>query len=399
MEELKFTKPELEKLKPRDKRYEVRDTEQPKLLLRVSPSGVKSFVMYAKLDGRAERVTIGRFEERGVTIDTARRTVSKWINEYAARAGNPAAERRTMKEQMTLGELWEEYLSKHAKPNKRSWRIDECQYKKHLKKWKNRQLGNIRKADVTRLAATVERNGGPVARNRVLALLSSMWGWAQRERGLSLANPTTGVPRVKEQPRERYLLPAELRRLYAVLEADTGQASGALLLLLLTGQRKSTICGLRWSEVDFRDAVLKIPSERMKAGRDHTVPLAGAALDILKARRAAAKPRARYVFPTWSKRNHLYDLRRPFTRMLEEAEIEGRCTPHDLRRTWATYCRELGRDPAPILGHAPQGVTERHYSMNTIAALRATMRATVNHIVKTATSDTGNVVAFLGGEG
>jgi integrase len=221
-----------------------------------------------------------------------------------------------------------------------------------------------------------------------------MWTWAQRERGLSLANPTTGVQRAKEEPRVRYLLPAELQRLYAVLEADSGQASEALLLLLLTGQRKGTISGLRWSEVDFRDAVLKIPAARMKSGREHTVPLAGAALDILKARQAAAKPKARFVFPTWGKRHHLYDLRRPFTRILEDAEIEGRCTPHDLRRTWATYCRELGRDPAPILGHAPQGVTERHYSMNTIGALRETMRATVNHIVNTATTESGKVVGF-----
>ncbi len=234
-------------------------------------------------------------------------------------------------------------------------------------------------------ADTVEKNGGPVARNRLLALLSSMWGWAKRKRELSLDNPTEGVERLTEQPRERYLLPAELHRLYALLVADTGQASEALLLLLLTGQRKGNICGLRWSEFDSRDAVLKIPKERMKSGKAHIVPLATPALEILEKRKKAAEKGEKFVFPAKGKREHLYDLRRPLERMLEAAEIEERVTPHDLRRTWATYCGETRNDPGPLLGHAPQGVTKKYYEQVPLAFKREVMNATVKHIIKTAT--------------
>ena len=82
----------------------------------------------------------------------------------------------------------------------------------------------------------------------------------------------------------------------------------------------------------------------------------------------------------------------------EEAEIRGRFVVHDLRRSWAMYCREMGRDPAPLLGHVPSGVTELHYARQTLNGMRETMRVTVNHMLKVATAQPGDVVPFPSAE-
>lgn len=396
-EQIQFTVKRIEALEPRERRYEVRDETQPKLRVVVHPTGLKVYYMTTRApggrSGRFERVKIGDVTE--VKLETARKTVSKWLDAMRAdESKNPAEMRRKARAEMTLDELWADWFAV-AKKRLRSWRNDELQFEKHFGTWKTRKLNQISRTDVARLVGRVETAHGGYARNRALALLSRVWGWAQRERGLELPNPCKGVARAAEKPRERYLMPDELKRFYAALNArPPSPVRDVVELLLLTGQRKSTIYGLRWSEVDFRDAVLTIPAERMKSDRDHVVPLARPALEILKARRAAAESKAEYVFTSPTVRGHVYDLRSTLEAVLEAAGIEGRFTPHDLRRTWSTYAREKGRDPAPVLGHAAAGVTEKHYAMVTLSAMRETVRVTVDHMLTIAAAERGAVVAF-----
>lgn len=401
-EPVTFTKAQLLKLQPEARRYEVQDAEQRKLILRVYPTGNKVFFMLKRTaGGRAgtmSRLKIGPFPE--VSVKTARDRVGSWLNAIAA-GHDPWEERReTRAKGRTVGELWSEYLQE-AKKRKRSWKNDEWQYDKHVKAWKARQLSSVTQTDVARLKARVHKSGGPVAANRVLALLSSMWSWSQDPERRSewgiLQNPCRSVERYEEVARERYLLPAELREFVEATNADeSADIRDAVLLLLLTGQRKANICGLRWSEVEFRDEALRIPAERMKADRDHLVPLAPAALEVLKERRSRAEAGAEFVFPSTRKAGHLYDIRDDLERIKVRAGIGGRLTPHDLRRTFATYAREIGRDPGPVLAHKPAGITEKVYAQPTFKGMRDTVRATVNHMLTIATATEAKVVDFPG---
>ena len=71
----------------------------------------------------------------------------------------------------------------------------------------------------------------------------------------------------------------EVPAFIAYLKKSTSMSSRALAFLILTGTRSGEVRGAEWSDVDLKAAVWIIPAERMKAGREHRVPLSDAAID------------------------------------------------------------------------------------------------------------------------
>src|SRR6516162_6870946 len=115
-------------------------------------------------------------------------------------------------------------------------------------------LHQLRLAEINRRAIAltlgeIEAESGPVTRNRVRASLSAFFAYAIRE-GLLDVNPVTGTGVASEGPsRDRTLTQAELGAVLSVLDAD--EFSNIVRLLILTGQRRAEIGGLKWSEVDL----------------------------------------------------------------------------------------------------------------------------------------------------
>ena len=81
--------------------------------------------------GRLERVTIGRFPE--VKCEEVIRRANELIGVISTGA-NPAEVRRAMKAEMTFADLWDEWLERHAKRNKRWWKNDVQRYTDYLAK-------------------------------------------------------------------------------------------------------------------------------------------------------------------------------------------------------------------------------------------------------------------------
>jgi integrase len=215
----------------------------------------------------------------------------------------------------------------------------------------------------------IDKQKGPRAANNTRASLSGYFKWLV-EQGHLEANPVTGTKKVTENdPREHVigypddsrkpLVPraahGELAKIWRVLDED--QYSSILKLLLLTGTRRDEIAGLRWSEIDFESALIELPGERTKNGREHLVPLVPAAVAILKAQprrtNADGTPRE-FVFGNgscgwqdWSGSKE--DL---------DARIEQRIRPwilHDFRRTMSTVMhgklKILPHIVEAVLGH------------------------------------------------
>jgi len=290
---INFTKKAIEDLPlPTDApKVRYHDTKTSCLGLMVYSSGRKVYIFYRKVEGRPEQMTIGRFPD--MTIEQARGRVDE-LNSKVARGINPGQESRALREEMTLGELFDKYLEEYAKVHKKSWKSDEYQFELYLESWKNRKLRSIRREDIQALHGRVGKSSGPYAANRLLALLSTMFTKAIVEWKWNHPHPAKGIRKFREHSRDRFLQGEELGRFFAALGVEEDVAARDLfLLLLLTGARRENVMSMRWEDVDLESKVWRIPET--KSGSPQHVPLVPEAVRILVERRD--HPERTRVFP------------------------------------------------------------------------------------------------------
>ena len=143
------------------------------------------------------------------------------------------------------------------------------------------------------------------------------------------------------------------RVLTATTAGKTGNTSRALQFIVLTGVRSSEATGARWAEFNMADATWTIPASRMKGGREHRVPLAPAALDVLRrAKEVATPPFPAYelTFPNGNgdgRQVNAMTALRFFHR-----QFEGDYSIHGLRSTFQDWAAEQTDTPAEIVEHA-----------------------------------------------
>jgi integrase len=207
---------------------------------------------------------------------------------------------------------------------------------KHSKTLHELQLTKVSRADIATVIAAVSKNSGTVTANRVRTSLSGFFTWAMQQ-GVADINPVIGTMRNEEQSRDRVLTPSELRLIWNELGDDD---FGAIIkLLALTGQRAAEIAGLSWSEIADDDTII-LAGERTKNHRPHTVPLSAAAAAIIAAQpkrehRNLIFGRGEQPFSGWSKCKERLDER---IAKANHGKPIPHWTPHDLRRTFSTYC-------------------------------------------------------------
>ena len=110
-----------------------------------------------------------------------------------------------------------------------------------------------------------------------------MWNWAG-EREIIPTNPFQGVKAPgKEIERERVLADEELVRAWSAADEIGGVAGGFVKMLILTGQRRDEVAGMRWNDLDPDLRVWTIPKEETKGDRTHEVPLSPLAVEVLTA--------------------------------------------------------------------------------------------------------------------
>jgi integrase len=150
----------------------------------------------------------------------------------------------------------------------------------------------------------------------------------------------------------------------ADLAKEAGVGALALRLAVLTAARTGEVIGARWSEIDMPAAVWTIPAERMKAGREHRVPLSDAALDLLRqaAKLAMKQDPESFVFPGWKAGKPLSSMA---MLMLLRRMGRGDLTAHGFRSTFRDWCAEVTNYPREIaeaaLAHTLRDKTEAAY--------------------------------------
>jgi integrase len=228
----------------------------------------------------------------------------------------------------------ERYLDRKRnslKPN--TFRETERYLRDHSSPLHSLRLDQIDRRKVAQLLGEIETNSGPIARNRARSALSALFAWCIQE-GLVDLNPVQGTGKASEGgSRERVLNPEELKALWRNLGDDA--FSNIVRLLLLTGCRRSEIGQLRWSEINLTQAQITLPPERVKNGREFTLPLSRQALEIL-----VRQPRRNATDFLFGTRGFIH-WHRAKARLDERLGIAP-YNIHDLRRSAATYMAELG---------------------------------------------------------
>jgi len=299
------------------------------------------YLLRYRIDGRQRFITIGRHGSPW-TPDGARNEARRLLGMVASRT-DPANERVRPAE--TLGAEIERYLERKRASLKPSSLTEISRHlMAHAKPLHRLRLAEIDRRTIALRLAEIEQASGPVARNRTRASLSGFFAFAIRE-GLIETNPVAGTGRADEaHSRDHVLTEQELNAVLKALGQD--QFSNIVRLLVLTGQRRNEIGGLRWSDVDFDRGLIVLPPARTKNKRQHELPISHQVRAIIECQ----PRRGEFVFgrrwTSWSNGKDDLDQRLP-------ASIRN-WRLHDLRRTAATMMAELGVLPhiiEAILNH------------------------------------------------
>ncbi|HMV07225.1 MAG TPA: tyrosine-type recombinase/integrase, partial [Accumulibacter sp.] len=343
------------------KRLTIYDEKVPKLALRVTAAGTKTFYVVKRAGTEMAWVKLGAFPE--MTVEKAQAEAERILGEFATGA-NPAKVRRAFKAEPTLTEFFSEYGTRHG--NKLAvWRDMQQRFWDYLQKpLGDKKLTAINRAMIARVLSDVEKAGKAAATVRLVRALASGMFSKAIEWGYLDANPAHGVKVAgRVVTRDRFLQPDELPRFFAALAEEPSIAMRDFILLaLLTGARRANVCAMHWREIDLAAGNWRLPVT--KNGTPQTVTLCPEAVEILKARQEATA--GGFVFPGTGATGHMVEPKKAVIRIMERAGIPyGRNDPngvtlHDLRRTMGSWQARTGASLAIIgksLNHKSQQAT------------------------------------------
>lgn len=349
-ERFKLSKTAIEaKPSPESGRATYYDTEVPKLAVRVTPAGTKTFYVVKRVGTEMVWLKLGVFPD--MTVEKARAEANKALGEFSS-GRNPAAIKRATKAELTFSEMFNEYKERHGK-KKRSWNTDESNNKNHLQSIANKKLSAITKADVSRILSNLEKAGKAGATiNNVRALVSSVYGRAI-EWGYANHNPIEGIKTRPKVKRDRFLQSDELPKFFESLGAEPNETlRDYIMLALLTGIRRTNLLEMQWRHINLIEGIWRVP--RTKNDEPQNVTLSPEAVNLLTTRKASASDAAIYVFPGDGDTGHIVEPKKAVIRVMNRAgipygrKVENGVTLHDLRRTLGSWQAKTGASLAII---------------------------------------------------
>jgi integrase len=396
-----FTDTMIRKLKPDVTEYS--QSEGNGFTIRVWPSGSKTWLYLYTLDGKRRKMNLGQYPD--VSLETARQRFEDAKRQVKNGIDPMQVEEQAKEERInapTIANLIDEYIEKHAKPNKRGWAEDKRILERDaLKAWGKRKAADITKRDVVLLLEKIVDRGSPGSANNNFKIIRKMFKFAV-QRDILQHTPCEGV--VMPSPinnRDRVLSAEEIRTLWQTIDSSvmSDEIRRVLKLILLTGQRPGEVVGMHTDEIDGR--WWTIPIERSKNKKAHRVYLTDTALELIGQLETAdtltgeLKPKG-CIFPSprikkaadgtplpaepiqgnavahavrinllgWVLKKGNYACDKDGQRISEGNRLGiNTFTPHDLRRTAATMLSEIGfldEIIDAVLNHTKQGIIKTY---------------------------------------
>jgi integrase len=365
---------------PAGKRAVIWDTAVPGLCVRVTDKGAASFNVMRRVKGNPVPVrrmlgiawtvpfpasqplpyplATAREDARAMILDMARGVDPKV--KAAAKQFEDAARQANIFSAVT-----EDFIKKHVRGLKTGPEVEAAIRRELVTRWGEKPITEITRRDVVETIEAIADSGRLGTARKIHAYVSKLFSWAIA-RSILEASPCVkpGALLGAAVGRQRVLNEAEIRAVWKAAEGLGYPARPFVRLLLLTGQRLREVAEMSWNEVDLEKALWTIPAERMKGNAAHEVPLAPAAVEILKNLPCWT---GGYVFSTTGGKRPISGFSKMKTRI--DGAIAEPIAPwrfHDLRRTMRTGLSAL---PIPnnvaelCIAHAQPGlhqVYDRH---------------------------------------
>ena len=200
-----------------------------------------------------------------------------------------------------------------------------------------RLIHDISRRDINSILTAIVKRGSPSSANHALAAVRKFFNWAVDECHLN-GSPCIGIRAPsKTKSRERVLTTSELSKIWSAAEQMGFPYGKIIQLLILTGQRRNEVAGMRWIEVDLAQGLWAISAERTKANRAHDLPLSEAALGI---RSQIPRVHDDLVFPALGRNISVSGFSKWKAHLDELAGVDG-WRVHDVRRTVARWMARL----------------------------------------------------------
>ncbi|ASU38523.1 integrase [Herbaspirillum sp. meg3] len=323
------------------------------LYLQISKTGAASWLFRYMRDRKAVGLGLGAYPDVSlknarVKADACRTQLAEDRDPLTEKRASQTAAKEPVQKAKTFDECAAEYIADHRA---------EWKNAKHAQQWENtlamyaspvigdKAVDAITLVDIKKILAPIWTRKYETA-SRLRGRIESVLGWATvhelrtgdnpaRWKGHLehlLAKSSLTLRAVKHHAALPYAdIPAFIR----ALSQQEGMARWALEFLILTACRTSEICQAKWSEIDLKKGLWTIPEERMKAGKEHRVPLSDRALTVLH----SVKPLAigEFIFPGGVKDKHLSNMA---MMMLLRRMGHDKITVHGFRSTFRDWIGE-----------------------------------------------------------
>jgi integrase len=356
--------------------------------LKVMPAGSRAWVLRTLVAGKRREYGLGSYPS--VTLASARERARAMLDQLFAGI-DPAVTKKQAKSALVAQRakavnfktLAEQYIAQHEA----SWKNAKhaAQWTSTLETYAFPTIGNMVAADIDTSAVlrvlqpiwTSKSETASRLRGRIEAVLDFATAKGLREGpnparwkgNLALTLPAKRkISTVKHHP----AVPVkDMPSFFKALRSREGMAARALEFLTLTAARSGEVRGAQWNEIDLAKKIWVVPADRMKAKREHRVPLSAQAIALLKS--LPGRGTGGLVFSGRKPTTKLSDM--ALTAVMRRMEIEA--VPHGLRssfRDWVGEETEYPREVAEMaLAHIVANLTEGSYWRSDLFEKRRSM--------------------------
>lgn len=414
-------------LRPGAERREIGDGGARGLYLVVQPSGVKGFAVRYRLNGKPQKLTLGRWQSPDGLKETAEPKIGDPLSLAGARklaadtilkvgrGVDPADERRARIDGLTVSGMLDDFITKYASKKLRS----ADQYASTFDRLVKPDIGDIgiydlRRSHVVSMLDDIADESGEVMADRALAYFRKACNWHAVRDDLFNTPIVKGMRENSSEGRDRVLDDEELRDLWAGLDEVQNVPDcypRFVKMLLLNMNRRNEAAKMHLAEID--GDVWTIPGERYKRlpkhkEFDHVIPLSHAAQGLIGGKPPGCNANSWFVFSTTSGAKPFSGFSKA-KQELDKAinavrERDGRppfpeWRLHDLRRTGRTLMSRAGVNPDHAersLGHIIVGVRGTYDRHEYIKEKRAAFEALALQVELVVRGQSANVVQLRG---